>query len=210
MTDFKQQLRNQLGFLERSCAAYDQGHTAEAVRLATTLRVLFHDTNSSVSLMNHLGAKSILILSTADVFNRPQALNIPLVYPAIELNTNGPVFHGCECHMRPRLHKTERKELIPLHTWWLKEDVIELNGGANKLNRRDLVLTAANKDGGAHVDAALEPTYDLARMGAGMSVEIHLKGGLPSVKVPFEDVHYASIRQIAYEVLNSRGVIALQ
>jgi hypothetical protein len=209
MTDFKQQLRNQLGFLERSCAAYDEGHKAEAVRLATTLRVLFHDTPNSVSLMNHLGAKSIQMLSTADVYKEPQLLNIPLVHPAIQLDSDGPVFYGCDCEMRPRLDKAERKQLVPLHTWWVKEDVIELNGGKDKLNRRDLIRAAANKDGGAHVDTALEPTYDLARLGAGMGADVHLKDGR-TISMRFQDVHYASIRQVAHEVFNSPAVLALK
>ncbi len=57
-TEFTEQLKRHLGFLERSCAAYDSGHQEEALRIAVSLRVLFHDTqHSSVSLLSHLGIK---------------------------------------------------------------------------------------------------------------------------------------------------------
>jgi hypothetical protein len=54
---FKDQLTKQLGFLRRSCESYDQGYKDEAIRIATVLRVLFHDTGRSTSLLTHLKAK---------------------------------------------------------------------------------------------------------------------------------------------------------
>jgi hypothetical protein len=41
---FRRKLREQLGFIERSAQGYDEGHEEEALRLATTMRVSFHDT----------------------------------------------------------------------------------------------------------------------------------------------------------------------
>jgi hypothetical protein len=54
--DFTGQLQRQLGFMENSARAYDAGHRDEAIRLATSLRVLFHQTPKSTSLLRHLGA----------------------------------------------------------------------------------------------------------------------------------------------------------
>ena len=63
--DFIKQLSRHIGFLERSCAAFEAGYTEEALRIAVTLRVLFHDTKSSTSLLTHLGLKSSAsVLST--------------------------------------------------------------------------------------------------------------------------------------------------
>ena len=64
--DFTAQLQRQLGFMENSARAYDAGHRDEAIRLATSLRVLFHQTPKSTSLLWHLGAESIMMLSTSD------------------------------------------------------------------------------------------------------------------------------------------------
>lgn len=203
MVDFRDQLRRQIAFLKNSCQLYDQGHVEEAVRIAVTLRVLFHDSKSSVSLLQHLGSKSILLLSTATEFVEDKEMpNLCLV----DLVASIPNFRG---DSRPLLDKAYRTEKVPFHTWWRKELVIELKGGLGDLNRRDLVLAAANKDGGAHVDQALEPTYEKARLGAGISVEFVLKNGLPPVKLHFENVHFASLRQMGYEVLNSQALLAL-
>ena len=62
--DFKAHLFRQLGFLWRSCQAYDEGHIDEAVRIATVIRVLIHDTQASTSLLKHLDAENILLSST--------------------------------------------------------------------------------------------------------------------------------------------------
>jgi hypothetical protein len=43
----KDQLLRQLGFLERSAFAYDQGHKDEAIRMATVMRTLFCMVSSS-------------------------------------------------------------------------------------------------------------------------------------------------------------------
>lgn len=63
---FRNHLSKQLGFLGRSCEAYDAGYIDEAVRIATVIRVLVHDTNRSNSLLKHLGATTINLLSTTE------------------------------------------------------------------------------------------------------------------------------------------------
>ncbi len=71
--DFKAQLFKQLGFLWRSCDAYHQGHTDEAVRIAAVIRVMIHDTPKSTSLLKHLGALNISLSSTVSSFDRTNA-----------------------------------------------------------------------------------------------------------------------------------------
>lgn len=197
MSDFKSHFRRQISFLETSCRLYDQGDVAEAIRLAVTLRVLLHDTKNSTSLLTHLQAKPLLLLSTAITFKKPQSLNLPLVCSRIAVPDFTfkayPIFNTCE-----------RRDQVSFETWWRKERIIELNG--KTLHRRELILIAANQDGGAHVDETIDPTYDLTRLGAGMEVEFVLKGGLPKKSALFENVHFASLRQIAYEILNSPAI----
>jgi hypothetical protein len=62
--DFKGHLTKQLGFLERSCQSYDAGISDEAIRIATVIRVIIHHTGASTSLLKHLGATTINLLST--------------------------------------------------------------------------------------------------------------------------------------------------
>ena len=42
--DLLEHFQRHLKFIEASCVAYDQGDTYEALRIAVSLRVLFHDT----------------------------------------------------------------------------------------------------------------------------------------------------------------------
>jgi hypothetical protein len=64
-TDLQAHLDEQLGFLERSAAAFDQGYEDEAKRLAVTLRVLLHETTQSHSLLVQLGRRHGAFLDTA-------------------------------------------------------------------------------------------------------------------------------------------------
>lgn len=55
-----EKLKTQLRFLERSAESYDQGFEDEALRLATIVRVLVHDTDRSHSLLGQLEIKDKL------------------------------------------------------------------------------------------------------------------------------------------------------
>jgi len=79
------------------------------------------------------------------------------------------------------------------------------------ISKRDLVLAAANKDGGAHVDKELDPVYDYVRLGSGLEIEVflHAQWQLPPQKTAFDNIHFASLRQIGYEVLKSPSLLAL-
>src|SRR5690242_19364364 len=63
----KQHLRRQLLFLAHSCSSYDHGFHDEALRMAVVLRVLFHDTKQSTSLLKHLNALATPIVSTCEM-----------------------------------------------------------------------------------------------------------------------------------------------
>jgi hypothetical protein len=64
MERFQKELKKQLGFLERSCQMYDEGHIDEAIRIATILRTLINDTGRSISLLKHLNGTGIRLWST--------------------------------------------------------------------------------------------------------------------------------------------------
>ena len=72
----------------------------------------------------------------------------------------------------------------------------------------DLVLGAANKDGGAHVDVMLEPKYERVLEGLGWSMTVN-----PDNEPPEDGAckhgHLAALRQMGYEVLHSPGLLAL-
>ncbi|SHJ92052.1 hypothetical protein SAMN04487911_1589 [Arenibacter nanhaiticus] len=62
--DLEDHLKEQIEFLNTSCDLFDDGKFAEAKRIATIIRVLFHDTRHSKSLLGQLGRKSDSFYST--------------------------------------------------------------------------------------------------------------------------------------------------
>jgi hypothetical protein len=99
------------------------------------------------------------------------------------------------------------KRFIPFADWWERE-VVCLTAGV-RMTRKSLVLAVANQDGGAHVDAMLEPDYATIKVGAGLVATFQPAGGDP-VEIPLESHSVATLRQIGYEVLHSPDLLALR
>jgi len=109
-------LREQIRFIERSCKTFDQGEEDEAIRLATTLRILFHDTSKSTSLLKLLSLKNNGILSS----NRGHGDWQDYLKIELDFESSEPV------KMRPilgtKFHKTS------IANWWQKESVLFTQG----------------------------------------------------------------------------------
>lgn len=191
--DMVEHLRDQMSFLRMSADAYDAGSESEAKRLATVIRVLFHDTNNSTSLLTHLGRKAGLRLTdSAEPINPRNLLPTPgLVMMRAQSGVGGSYVPPLDMLAPPR-----QKPPKPFDNWWT-DDVTKAPDG-KLYSRKDYVLTTSNKEGGAHVDHRLDSAYnDLARNNAfGMMYEE--TGAAP---MPFErNPALASVRQIAWEV----------
>lgn len=185
MISFTEQFHRQLGFIDRSCQAFDAGYKDEALRIAVSLRVLFHDTAKSVSLMTHLGGHPLKLLSS--VRRVSLGPNVAAFDGVTRWTGGGP---------RARLGDGGQTEEMPFDEWW--NQVLYIPRRGVRINRRNLVLTAANKDGGAHVDSSLTPEYE-ALLGMWMRHPSEA-GGAP---VALDDIHLIGLRQLGYEVLNS-------
>lgn len=197
---FFEKLHEQLGFLERSCAHFDDGYEPEAIRLATTMRVLFHDTRypngkpNSTSLLSHLSMTNENMLATprTDFADWRDFLSIRL-----DLKSQNPVT------LIPRLQEQFCK--VSVFTWWADEAIMIVNGQA--ITRKMLTTAAANRDGGAHVNAALQKFYQEL---VGGQYSLGITGNLTCAEsAPFEqggtfyppNGHLALLRQFAHEVL---------
>ncbi|MBA2518914.1 MAG: hypothetical protein H0V24_04565 [Chloroflexia bacterium] len=198
--DFPVQLARQLRFIQTSCAAYDQGEVDEGIRIAAALRIVFHDTKSSTSLMTHLRENTIDVLSTCDAPKPSQQMfagmtNIELDPPRrrMEWVPKYAVPYG---------------RLVPFNKWWFQEIVYLSKAETLEITRGDLVLGAANKDGGAHVDVKLEPRYEHVLQGLGWSMTVN-PDGEPPVHVPCRHGHLSALRQMGYEVLHTPDLLKL-
>jgi hypothetical protein len=209
--DFKQQLRRQLKFLENSCNQYEHCED-EGIRIGTALRVLFHNTSQSTSLLSHLNGESINLLSSIQP-EPGKRLWCPLVNTGFVL-TLKPDFKAT-----PKLDKANTGRVVAFDEWWDVEEVLSGNKSFNG-SRHNLAKWAANKDGGAHVDASYPKDYlDVTRgFGFGVRVTAEISEDGTETTIPPEEqttstlqsLHLATLRQIGYEVLNSPELKALE
>lgn len=192
------QLKKQVGFIHRTCRSYDEGFGDEVARLAVCIRVLVHDTNQSKSLLEHLKVKGkIEYWDSASEYD-PANLLAHMGLTCIKSSMNNGKVIGTTYEPGLSGPNASRGRWQTYQWWWNKQLVI-VDSKKQKFTRRALVLAAANKDGGAHVDHKLDKDYaDLTRFNSlGWT---QFKDGVES---PFEnDVVAPSIRQIAFEMLS--------
>ncbi len=187
--------QEQLRFLQRSCAAFDQGAEEEAIRIATSIRVIFHHTKSSTSLISHLGLSDSKILSSSRGYGNWQ----DFLAHQLDLSSPTPI------RMLPLLG--DKFIELSINDWWQNESVFVYN--AQKYSRRKIILSAANRDGGAHVDAELEQYYEVLCAGEyslGITGNLEYDGPPPfpqGVTIYPKNAHLALIRQFAHEILLS-------
>jgi hypothetical protein len=200
---FQIHLGRQLGFIERSCRDYDAGHKDEAIRIATSLRVLFYDTNNSKSksksLLTHLKAKQIKLLATIADFDSNPVYQLTLGFKG--------TFGKDDWSAFPLLDRAPSQRFIPYQDWWEKEALFRRMGDF-AITRRQLVCSAANQDGGAHVDRELDPQYERV-IGGFIKMKFWQNDETTNLPIGEPDVfdvrctHVAALRQLGYEVLNS-------
>jgi hypothetical protein len=191
--DFKEQLRRQIGFIERSCDAYDRGFADEAVRIATVLRVIFHNTKQSTSLLHHLGNPHIKILTQSSLIPDGAIFGDGIGLKALRADTG-------DVASQPKLGRGHLQAYLASDLWWaqlvyVRNDI--------RITRRDVVLTAANKDGGAHVDAQLTKEY------LELSEGVWTANWGTSNERRIEDHQFVLLRDAGFEVLNSPDLLAL-
>lgn len=184
-------LKDSCDFLEISSAAFDRGYIGEAKRLATTLRVLMHDTSNSHSLMSQLKLKnSMRYLNTAIPYT-PKNLASHHGLVGLRVSNDEAGFYAF-------LDEAPNKaKYVGLPDWW--NETVICDSKKNKFKRRELILNLSNKDGGAHVDPHLTEAYaDLSRNNSIGWMFCDAAG-----KSDIDGVELHSIRQVAHEFLCS-------
>jgi hypothetical protein len=191
-------LGTQMDFLRRSSAAFDAGHQNEAIRLATPVRVLVHQTASSHALLAQLGLlDSLGFVDTAvdarvkrEVGPHGQTMlrqtTSPGVLAGIGLEAGGLRFFP--------LMGGEKAPRVAFADWW-EPDLVPPTATERGISRKWLVLAMTNQGGGAHVDPSVDARYAafLANQ-AGLSIS---DTSSPIVN----SVAHVAMRQIAHEIL---------
>jgi hypothetical protein len=195
--DMKKRLRDQLKFLKRSAEAFDAGCTEEAVRIATVLRVIFHQTSQSTSLLTHLNAANIRIRSKRVPENSTGAM---LQYGWSLARMRMSVSPAMAV-LVPIVEPEDSDTMVKWDVWW-KASFAALDG--INYSRCGVALCAANKDGGTHVDKRLPAAYAKIRA-AGAFGTLHDSQGDRDI----EEAHYVFLRTMACEVLHSPELLEL-
>jgi hypothetical protein len=189
--ELENQLKEQMGFLITSCRLYDEGRHAEAKRMAVTLRILFHETNKSRSLLGQLHLREIFWVNTAHPYDRENLVShVALI--AIKFEP------GRVPWLIPKVTANGELEKIEFNKWWSHPVIVSVTGSEKRFfSRRNLILNVSDTDGGAHVDPELEDFY--AELSRKNSVGIMVIKG--EEKYPLLHPEIPSLRQIAHEVL---------
>ena len=191
----QQQLAQQLGYLSRSAQLFDLGYADEGIRLATTLRVLFHDRpndrKGQGSLFKLLGQPKVCLITTCKSHNHSPNTLVSDGYLHLPGN------------IRPwKEYLDQSAQSIGVLEWW-NQVIFVVN--RIQVKRKDLVLWAAEKDGGAHTDSKTDKTYD-----ALMNMwEAYTESGSETQSVPIPPQHLFALRRFALEVLASKELSAL-
>jgi hypothetical protein len=187
-----QQLKRQLVFLRNSAAAYDAGHIEEAVRIGVVIRVLCHDATYP-SLLKQMGLKeSMQLVTTA----RDVPADLMKTIDVAELLV-GMTF-GQTLSYDP---VPEGSPVIPCIDWWTQPVFFR---DAVMYTRKDVVLSAANKDGGAHVGV---PDSKLRALQSGLWMKTVTKVDGTAMTVSLGDTHFRMLRRFADELLGSHDLL---
>lgn len=189
-TNFKDHLKRQMRFIKHSCESYDAGFTDEAVRIATAIRVLIHKTQQSTPLLEYLGVRSTIKLSSS-LRKYDFSSGMPSLFDGVSEFTFG------EMGIRPNL-TTSFPQKLEVESWW--EEIVLISGPNSIHTRKSITLAAANKDGGAHVDKKLNSEFEELLEGL---FTFSRTGENP---VELDNHHFIALRVFANELLNSEEV----
>lgn len=191
-------LHRQLDFIDASCKRFDQGAHHEAIRIAQAVRVLFHTTAASTSLITHLGIAPEMASYCYPIFDKTKFFP-NLTVMVVSLSPPSFDFH-------PKLDAANQPRGVTFDEWWNVETVYNQPPDV-VVTRKSLVLAAANKDGGAHID---RPTAQYQAMIDGLGCSIILTPpDRPEIPFTSELAHFSAIRQIGHEVLKSSSLTSL-
>ena len=206
MERYQQELKKQLGFLRRSCQWYDEGEVDEAIRIAVPIRTIIHDTRNSTSLLTHLNAKGIKLWSSIE-----GATENTTWYQGMGLYKQWRYGNRAGASYGPSFDDGPEMVLLPVSEWW--NQIVYVFSRRPKqdptgeievlrLSRKDIVLTATNKDGGAHVDQKLTPAYEMLAADGAVGSFIWESNSVKQ-EFPITKAHLVALRQIGHEVLRS-------
>jgi hypothetical protein len=188
--ELQEHLKEQLEFIESSATSFDNGFESEIKRLAVSVRVLVHDTTKSTSLLTLLGQKNVDFVDTSIPFDE----NNKMTHSSLVQMSLG----NRASKVLPILDDGPFTRTASFELWW--NGIVFVDKNRNEFSRKDIVLSLANKEGGAHVDKKLDRKYSELRKNNSLGwFDVTADGK----QTPSSDQVPATMRQIAHEVLKT-------
>ena len=187
-------LKEQKKLLQIDCKEYDSGEEIAAKHISVTLRVLFHDSNISHSLLKAIGIRDKTWIDSSHGLHQDNMIaECSLMTMRITNGIGGA--YVPKCLTEYDLSEYRYRLFVD---WWNMPIVLDNN--KKIFNRRQMVEFVANTDSGAHVDEELEKDYkDLTKKNY-FEWE-YIQNG---ISTPFTGkVELICMRQIAFEVLTT-------
>lgn len=181
-----------VGFLERSCRAFDEGFPGEAKRLAMSIRVLLHETPASKSLLEQLKFRDRMSYFDTAVPYNPK--NLSSTNGLCMLGVGGPDGGSWIAMLDEGPFNDVRK---PFQHWWT---TTVLSDGKSAFSRKMIMSRLANKEGGGHVDPKLNAAFEAISRQNSLGWMVTGPVGERDV---LGDPVAESMRQIAYELLHT-------
>lgn len=161
--ELTEKLYQQIRIIDKSIAAFSGEEKDEALRIATALRVLLHQTGSSDSLFHQLGFdKHFWMFDNTKEYN-PKDIFVETLLVDIVADPRNPHWTG---RTQMSYDHTPKK---PFKDWWT-QPVITCGALDQHVpySRKDVVLKLANWEGGAHIGTDVSKHYfDMTRKNQG-------------------------------------------
>ncbi|MBI2412090.1 MAG: hypothetical protein HYV24_02645 [Deltaproteobacteria bacterium] len=189
--NLKELMRALVRFMEGASSSYDNEFTGEAQRLAVCIRAVAEDTGFSRSLLERLKLKSLLFCDNSPDYD--PSIGLPFSGLAV-VTIGGPV-----SRYTPRLGKNPRirSAMVPFDEWWRKTEIVDEEKGLD-LTREGIVIAVSNTQAN-DVDPSLNDSYNKILLKTAIGwVDEHEATHADMIMIEF-----ASVRQIAYELLKS-------
>lgn len=198
--------RDCLAYLQHLCEDYDKGNTFAVVLIAVVLRTLLKTRGSTVSVLEQLGLHTIPFVDSSlpkgsfsfwqlgdNICNHTSLMQN--VYGGLLIKKVTNKDNGLNLDFLPLLDANKNSRTLPFEEWY---QGVVFESKEYSFTRENCIEYVADKDGGAHLDRNIPMDYYTFRQTTALHVLID-----GQLAVFNQNPVYVSVRQIAWEVLES-------
>lgn len=165
-----------------------------AITLATRLRVLLNDENKNTSLLSLLKIKKLLLFQ-ANKCDLMYIIPANMVFTSALTST---IITNDTLYCKVNEFTPDENILYTFDAWWNEIIIDSKCEELSQISRRDVILTLADKEGGAHVDDKYDKAYYQALDGG---IVCHTSNG-EEIRIS-NNVYAESALYIAQELINA-------